>query len=105
MKRNNVGRYKTWFSRLQSYTSSLSFIMVLYLYIIEEPMGLRWQYWVVILILFLVVILVADIVFIYPSEQEYMSKKNPEWVDMHNDIHMILRHLDDDKGDGKDDFS
>ena len=85
------GRYKTWLNRLQSYMGPLNFIMVLYLYIIEEPLGVIWQVWTVILTLFLVLVLIIDVIIIYPSEQEYNTRKNPEWNDLRDDIRVIKK--------------
>jgi hypothetical protein len=92
MKRaqREVGRYKTWLNRLQSYMGPLNFIMVLYLYIITEPLGLRWEIWAVVLTLFLGVVLIFDVVVIYPSEQMYNTQKNPEWNDFRDDVKRIL---------------
>ena len=87
--RNQLGRYKTWLNRLQSYLSPLSFIMVLYLYIIAEPLGIMWQIWVVILILFLASVLAFDIIIIFPSEQSYAIRKNPEWIELRDDVKEI----------------
>lgn len=91
--KNGLGRYKTWLNRLQSYISPLNFIMVLYLYIINEPLGITWQIWVVILVFFLAIILVFDIIFVFPTEQSYTIRKNPEWIEIRSDITEIKRIL------------
>lgn len=89
-----VGRFKTWLNRLQTYLSPMNFIMVLYLYIVQEPLGVIWQVWAVVLTLFLVLMLVVDIVLIFPSEQGYSTRKNPEWLEMREDVKKIKRRLE-----------
>lgn len=89
--KTEVGRYKTWIVRLQSYLGPLNFIMVLYLYIIQEPLGIIWQVWVVILVVLLAFVLAFDMRVIYPSEARFISRKNPEWVEMREEILEILR--------------
>ena len=94
-----IGRYKTWLGRLQSYLGPLNFVMILYLYIKEEPMGIIWQAWAVILSVFLVVILFIDVVFIYPSESRYISRKNPEWCELRDEIVEIRKLIINRNGD------
>ena len=88
-----IGRYKTWLGRLQSYLGPLNFVMILYLYIQRQPLGIIWQIWVIILSIFLIVLLFIDIVFIYPSESRYISRKNPEWVELREEIVEIKEML------------
>ena len=90
---NNIGRYKTWVSRLQTYTGPLNFIMILYLYVVNEPLGLKWYVWFILLIGALIVVLFLDIAFIYPSEQQYNTRKNPEWNELRADVQRIMDKL------------
>lgn len=91
-----VGRYKTWLNRLQGYLGPLNFMMVLYLYIVQEPLGVKWYIWFIILSVLLVVVLLVDVVIIYPSEQTYNTRKNPEWLELRDDVNEIKEML---KGD------
>jgi len=84
-----LGRYKAWFNRLQSYMTPVNFAMILYLYIIREPLGLVWYIWVICVSLVLTFLLIFDILFIFPSENKYTMKKNPEWVCLKEDINEI----------------
>jgi len=92
-----VGRYKTWLNRLQSYMGPLNFVMVLYLYISTEPLKIAWWVWTVVLTFFLVVVLIFDVVVIFPSEQTYNTQKNPEWNDFREDVRRILVLLEERK--------
>ena len=91
----NIGRYKTWLNRLQSYLGPLNFLMIMYLYIVQEPLGLTWQIWVIILGSFLTVLLIVDLLIIFPSEQQYISRKNPEWRELRDDVHQIKKQLEE----------
>jgi len=72
----------------------LNFIMVLYLYIITEPLKIAWWVWAVVLSIFLVLVLIFDVIVIYPSEQMYNTQKNTEWNDFRQDVTTILSILE-----------
>lgn len=88
-----MGRYKTWVNRLQTYMGPLNFVMILYLYIQQEPLGIIWQVWFILLGAALVGLLLFDLVIVYPSELKYSTRKNPEWNDLRDDIRTIKEKL------------
>lgn len=92
--KNNLGKYKAWVNRVQSYLAPLNFVMILYLYIIQEPVGMPWYSWVMILVFVLSVLLCFDILFVFPSESQYAWRINPDWVEMRRDIKMIKESLE-----------
>lgn len=93
----DLGKYKAWFMRLQSFTAPINFIMVLYLYIIQEPLDIPWYVWVVFLSAILALLLVFDILFILPGEYRYTSNKNPEWQALRKDLNAIKNKLFEDE--------
>ena len=56
----------------------ISFVMVLYLYISQIPLGLPWYVWVAIIMALIPILLIMDMVFIWPSELEYGFGKHPK---------------------------
>jgi len=89
----DIGRYKTWMNRLATYLVPLNFSMILYLYVLGEPLGITWQVWTVVLFVFLVFILIFDVLVVFPSEQRYTTQKNPEWVELRDDVKDIKEIL------------
>ena len=72
-----LGALKVWQQRLAGYISIINFVMLFYLYITEEPMGLEWKTWLFILTVFIVSIIAIDAKVIMPSSLNYTFKKNP----------------------------
>jgi len=87
--KGSLGKYKTWVNRLQTYLGPLNFMMILYLYIKQDPLDIIWQVWVVIIGVLLSVLLMFDLFFVFPSELGYGSKKNPEWMGLRDEIKEI----------------
>ena len=96
---NYFGRYKVWLNRLQSYLAPLNFIMVLYLYVINDPLGIVWYGWVFLIIIVSGCLLLVDLLLVFPFEQKYISLKNPEWVDLRRDVDelkcLLQKYIDD----------
>jgi len=95
MKLNSrfLGKVKVWQTRIASYASMVSFGMVLYLFIIESPLGLKWYIWIILIGLLTVGTVALDILYIFPSAQKYIFDKNPEMVELRKKIDKILEHL------------
>jgi len=89
MKNINLGKYKTWINRLQTYLGPINFMMVLYLYIRQEPLNIIWQVWVIVIGIILTCLLMFDLFLVFPSELVYGSKKNPEWMELRDEIKEI----------------
>ena len=91
----NFGKYKAWVARLASYVAPMNFVMLLYLFIIEEPLGVVWQVWFVVIVVFIIVLLWFDIRVVFPLELEYQLQKNPEFGRMSKNIKYIMELLDE----------
>ncbi len=92
----HLGRYKVWQARIQSYLGVISFVMVLYLYISQVPLGLPWYVWVVLMIAMIPILLIMDMVFVWPSEMVYGFDKNPRMLALEKNIqtnNKILKEL------------
>jgi len=104
--RHTLGTLKIWQSRLSGYVSIINFAMLLYLYIIESPLGLEWYHWVLFLGVGCTVLIFVDIKYIFPSANLYTFKKNPGWTSIkkqaeENDrkLNLIMKHLGIEDGD------
>lgn len=93
----DLGRYQVWYSRLASYISSINFVMIMYLYVASNPMGIIWYYWVIFIIIAVVFILFIDIIFVLPSSQQYSFNKNPEFVELREQIKKLHEKIDEIK--------
>ena len=100
--RKKLGKYKTWLNRVQSYIAPLNFVMILYLYIVQQPLDMPWYLWVVVLVFFLSALLIFDVLFVFPSESQYIWRVNPDWRELRQDIKEIKESLgcDVDVGSG-----
>jgi len=92
---NHLGKYKVWMNRIQTYTGPLNFIMILYLYIINEPLGVVWWIWVMVLVVVLVSVLSVDMLFVFPGELSYTTLKNPEMMKIKENTERILEVLEE----------
>lgn len=72
-----ISQAKVWVSRIQTYLALFNFTMIMYLYIIEEPLGIQYHYWFVIISLGIVSVLFIDIKYIFSSELHYKFSVNP----------------------------
>ena len=90
-----LGIYKMWITRLQTYLALIQFAMLLYLYIIEEPLGVQWYYWIIVVILFSITTLIVDIKYVFPGSQAYGFIKNPRWIEMEQKIEHIIEILEE----------
>jgi hypothetical protein len=71
--------------------------MILYLYIVKSPLGIAWYIWVVCLALFLVILLIFDVVIVFPSETKYGWQINPEWREFQVDFREMQKDVKDIK--------
>ncbi len=84
-----LGILKVWANRLQTYLGPLNFLMILYLYITNEPLGIKWYYWVIAIIPTLLLVLYIDLKVILPVSQEYVFRKNPEWMLLKEEMRLL----------------
>mgnify|MGYP006280581719 CR=1 FL=1 len=75
--RKRLSEAKVWVTRIQTYLALFNFTMIMYLYIIEEPMNIPYQYWIVIILIGICAVLFFDIKYIFSSELHYKFKCNP----------------------------
>lgn len=91
-----LGRYKVWQTRTQSYLSIISFIMVLYLYITQVPLGIPWYVWVILIASLIPFLLLMDMAFVWPSEMAYGFGKNPKMTALEEKVNYnyeVLKQL------------
>ena len=92
-----LGKYHVWVSRLSSYLGPLNFAMILYMFVIKDPAGIAWYWWVLLGLIGLPSLLAFDILVVYPSALRYSFVKNSEWVDKIENIEKILEEMRNDK--------
>jgi len=95
----NIGRQlgilKAWVARIQTYLGLVNFMMLLYLYVTQEPLGIKWYYWIALLLPSLAFILWADLKIIFPVSQEYIYRKNPEWIKLREEVRKLRNILEE----------
>ena len=89
----DLGRYRVWISNQQTYLGMLNFAMILYLYISQDPMGIVWWKWAALIVCMLPLLGAFDIKFIFPSAQKYGFKKNPELVELKEEVKKSTEYL------------
>lgn len=89
------GKLKVWQERLAGYAAMLNFFMIFYLYILESPLGLRWYHWTIFIATGVVLIIYIDIKFIMPNSLKYGFEKNPELINLRNELKEIKSLLKD----------
>lgn len=90
-----AGKLKVWQNRLASYISVVNFVMIFYLYILENPLGLEWWEWAIVIVGSIVSIIFIDIKFIMPSAQSYTFDKNPPMVSLKKKVEKNSERLDE----------
>jgi len=89
-----AGKAKVWQTRLSSYISLINFVMIFYLYIIENPLGLSWFYWFILMFVGVVGLIVFDTIFVMPYSLGYTFSKNPEFMELKNDVKEIKKEIE-----------
>jgi hypothetical protein len=90
-----LGIYHTWIVRIGSYLSPINFVLILYTFINQSPLGLPKIYWLVLVCVGLPLLLIVDVVFVFPSDLRYSFVKNPEMIDITSTLKVINDKLDE----------
>ena len=90
--RINLGKVKQWQVRLNTYVGMINFLLLFYLFIVENE-WFPWYVWFFIIVVATVVILFVDLFYIMPQQLEYTFVKNPEWVKMRRTQKRICESL------------
>ena len=88
-----LGILKAWTARMQTYLGLLNFFMILYLYVTQEPLGIKWYVWVAVMIPCMCLVLWLDLKIIFPVSQEYIYRKNPEWMELRKEIRKLREEI------------
>ena len=75
----NLGAIKTWQARLTTYTGLIQFIMVFYIFIINND-WFSWYSWLLLILFGITVVMWVDIKIIFPQQLAYGRIKDPEWM-------------------------
>jgi len=95
MRKMEIGTLKLMVERVMSYIGMLNFVMVLYLYAIQSPLGIDWIYWVLMMSVVLPIVMILDWVFVYPSVLTVSyGRKNKEFQDLREDIRGMQKKMD-----------
>lgn len=74
----NLGAVKTWQARLTTYTGLIQFVMIFYLFIVEND-WFSWYAWILLITFGVTAIMWYDIIYIFPQQLAYGRIKDPEW--------------------------
>ena len=78
--RITLGKLKMWQTRLSTYTALVNFVMVFYLFIVEND-WFEWYVWLILVVSLVLFIVWFDTVKVMPDQLAYSFVKNPEWVE------------------------
>ena len=90
-----LGKYHTWVVRIGSYLGPINFVLILYTFINQGPFGLPKEYWLLLVVIGLPILLIVDIIFVFPSDLRYSFVKNPEMMDITERLKIIDGKLDE----------
>ena len=90
-----LGRFRTWVTRLAGYLSMLNFGMILYNFVLDDPLGISKEIWLVLAVVGVPAIMLFDIVIMMPSELEYTYDKNKRFIDLEKKVDRVLVLLGD----------
>jgi len=66
-----------YLNRLQTYVAMVNFMMILYLYITESPVGVEWYWWIILMMCIFPIVVIFDIKLVYPGMLRYNLKESP----------------------------
>lgn len=98
MMKRKLGKLKVMSERLASYVSLINFAMILYLYVITSPLGIKPIYWLVLMGVTMPIIVIFDWKIVFPSSLEVAyGSKNREFTELREDVKDIKKRLDEMK--------
>lgn len=90
----SLGVLKVMTERLAGYVSIFNFGMILYLYIVQRPLGLDPLFWVMAFAIVIPLILIVDWRVVYPmSLHVVFGSKNKEFKELRRDVREIKELL------------
>jgi len=92
-----LGKYRTWITRLGGYLAPINFILILYGFVINDPFGVSWQLWMIVAMFGLPLLMAFDIMLILPSELRYGYDKNKRMLNLEGKIDKLLKILEKEK--------
>lgn len=92
-KDHELGKYRTWITRLGSYLTPINFTLILYGFIIKKPLGVDVPIWLTLVVIGVPVIMIVDILIMYPSELRYAFRRNKRMTELDRKMDLILDHL------------
>ena len=92
-----IGKLKVMQIRASSYLSILNFVMIFYLYVKSEPLGIRWFFWAVIIFFCVFVVLYIDDRFLLSQESGYLWDKIPGAKETQENVRWIRERLEHEK--------
>jgi len=89
-----LGKLKAMQIRAVGYLSIVNFIMIFYLYVTSEPLGVRWYYWAVIIFFVVLVILYIDDRYLLSQESGYLWDKIPGAKETQENVRWIRERIE-----------
>jgi len=88
-----LGRFRTWITRLGGYLSILNFGMILYKFVLDDPLGINKEMWILLAVVGVPMIMLFDVIIMMPSELRYSYDKNKRFIDLEKKIDRVLELL------------
>jgi hypothetical protein len=88
----NIGRFRIWIIRVGSYLSPINFLLILYSFAKNEPLGINFWFWMIFCIISVFGVLIFDTLFMYSSELHYSYKKNPGMQSLETKVNLIIEN-------------
>ena len=90
--KSNIGRFRIWIIRVGSYLSPINFLLILYAFAKNEPLGVNFWLWMIACIIGVFGLLIFDTIVMFPSELHYSYIKNPGMRNLENKINTIIEN-------------
>ena len=88
----NLGKFRIWIIRVGSYLSPINFLLILYSFAKNEPLGVNFWLWMTVCIFSVFGLLIFDTIVMYPSELHYSYLKNPGMQSLEKKINIIIEN-------------
>jgi len=92
MSNISLGKLKMWQTRFASYVSMVNFVMLFYLFIVENK-WFEWYIWIILISFVTLLIVIFDTFLVMEDQLDYSFKKNPEWRRLMRNQKKIMEKL------------
>jgi hypothetical protein len=86
----SLGRFRIWMVRVGSYLAPVNFLLILYNFAKNEPLGITFWFWMIFSIICVFGLIIFDTLFMFSSELHYSYMKNPGMQILEEKVNVII---------------